>query len=93
MDGIREDPEVMTSLEILMVKIDEPLNRFMNTLHIQGHLDGSPMCLLLFTLARGVHAWNNNADEKEPFDRMVQAVMSSPQLSQLMMMSGRGISE
>jgi len=93
MDGMREDVEVMTALEHLMARIDEPLDGFMNALHNGGHLDGSPMSLLLFTLARGVHAWNNNTDEGEPFDRMVQAVMSSPQLSQLMMMSGRGMAE
>ena len=93
MDGIREDAEVMAALEHLMARIDEPLDSFMTALHLQGHLDGSPMCLLLFTIARGVHAWNNNTDDGEPFDRMVQAVMSSPQLSQLMMMSGRGMPE
>ena len=76
-----------------MSGLDEPLNEFLNTLHDGGHLDGSPMSLLLYTLGGGVKAWNSSEGADEPFDRMVQAVSKSPALSQLMMMSGRGVSE
>ncbi len=93
MEGMRTDPKVMTSLERLMSGLDEPLDEFLNTLHDGGHLDGSPMSLLLYTLGVGVKAWNSLEGDDEPFDRMVQAVSKSPALSQLMMMSGRGVSE
>ena len=93
MDGMRSDQNVMASLERLMSGLDEPLNEFLNTLHDGGHLDGSPMSLLLYTLGVGVKAWNSSEGADEPFDRMVQAVSKSPALSQLMMMSGRGVSE
>lgn len=93
MDGVRSDQNVMASLERLMSGLDEPLNEFLNTLHDGGHLDGSPMSLLLYTLGVGVKAWNSSEGADEPFDRMVQAVSKSPALSQLMMMSGRGVSE
>ena len=93
MDGMRSDQNVMASLERLMSGLDEPLNEFLNTLHDGGHLDGSPMSLLLYTLGVGVKAWNSSEGADEPFDRMVQAVSQSPALSQLMMMSGRGVSE
>jgi len=93
MDGMRTDPKAMASLERLMRGLDEPLDEFLNILHDEGHLDGSPMSLLLYTLGVGVKAWNSLEGADEPFDRMVQAVSKSPALSQLMMMSGRGVSE
>ena len=93
MDGMRQDPKVMASLERLMSGLDEPFNDFMQSLHDGGYLDGSPMTLLLYTLGVGIKAWNSLEGEDEPFDRMIQAVSSSPALSQLMMMSGRGVSE
>lgn len=52
------------------------------------------MSLLLYVLASGVKAWNNiveGEEEEEPFDRMMNTVASSPALSQLMMMSGKGV--
>ena len=91
MDGMRQDPKVMASLERLMSGLDEPFNDFMQSLHDGGYLDGSPMTLLLYTLGVGVKAWNSLEGDDEPFDRMIQAVSSSPALSQLMMMSGRGV--
>ena len=93
MNGIREDPKVMASLERLMSGLDEPFSDFMQSLHDGGYLDGSPMTLLLYTLGVGVKAWNSIEGDDEPFDRMIQAVSASPALSQLMMMSGRGMSE
>lgn len=94
MDKMRDDAKVMASLERLMAKVDEPMDDFMTHLHQGGHLDGSPMSLLLYVLASGVKAWNNiveGEEEEEPFDRMMNTVASSPALSQLMMMSGKGV--
>lgn len=93
MDGFRGDERAMASLERLMSGLDEPLNDFLTCLHEGGHLDGSPMSLLLYTLGIGVKAWNDVEGQDEPIDRMILAVSKSPALAQLMLMSGRGVME